>query len=63
MALTLYDEDNSDDADRWITLGQGQQHHYLVVLHTCRDSEANTVRIRIIAARPATKTEIRQYQG
>ena len=24
MALTLYDENNSDEADRWVTLGQAQ---------------------------------------
>lgn len=62
MALTLYDEDNSNEEDRWITLGQGQQQHYLVVVHTFRDSQADTVRIRIISARPATKHEIKQYE-
>lgn len=62
MTLTLYDEDNSDEGDRWITLGQVQQ-NYLVVVHTYRDSEDNTVRIRIISARPATKAEIKQYEG
>ena len=62
IALTIYDEDNSDEEDRWITLGQVGQQHYLVVVHTYRDSQADTVRIRIISARPATKHEIKQYQ-
>jgi hypothetical protein len=62
IALTLYDEDNSEEEDRWITLGKGFKQHYLVVVHTFRDSQANTVRIRIISARPATKHEIKQYE-
>jgi len=64
MALTLYDEDNSgDDEDRWITLGQTNGQHYLVVVHTYRDQQDSTVTIRLISARPATKHEIRQYEG
>ena len=35
MALTVFDEDNSsDEEDRWITLGQANGQHYLVVVHT-----------------------------
>lgn len=62
IALTIYDDDNSDEEERWITLGQVQHQHYLVVIHTFRDSSAGTVRIRIISARPATKHEIKQYE-
>jgi len=62
VALTIYDADNSDEEDRWVTLGQIQQQHYLVVVHTFRDSQADTVRIRMISARPATKHEIKQYE-
>ncbi len=63
MALALYDEDNSDEADRWVTLGQVRHRHYLVVVHTYRNSRADIVRIRIISARPASKAEIKQYEG
>lgn len=62
MALTVYDEDNSSDEDRWITLGQVQQLRYLVVVHTYHDSEVNAVRIRLISARLATQQEIHQYE-
>ena len=62
IALTIYDNANSSEEDRWITLGQVQQQHYLVVVHTYRSSYNNTVRVRIISARPATKHEIRQYE-
>lgn len=64
MALTIFDEDNSsDDEDRWITLGQTNGQHYLVVVHTYRDQKNDTVTIRLISARPATKHEIEQYEG
>lgn len=64
MALTIFDEDNSsDDEDRWITLGQTNGQHYLVVVHTYRDQQDDTVTIRLISARAATKHEIKQYQG
>ncbi len=64
MAITVYDEDNSSqDEDRWVTLGQVNGRHYLVVVHTYRAQTENAVTIRLISARPATKHEIKQYEG
>lgn len=64
MALTIFDEENSnDDEDRWITLGQANGQHYLVVVHTYRNQNEEAVRIRLISARPANKHEIKQYEG
>ena len=64
MALTVFDEDHSsDDEDRWVTLGQANGQHYLVVVHTYRDQNQDAVTIRLISARPATKHEIKQYEG
>ncbi|GLS27913.1 BrnT family toxin [Marinibactrum halimedae] len=64
MALTIFDEDSSNnDEDRWVTLGQVNGQHYLVVVHTYRDQQDNTVTIRLISARSATKHEIKQYEG
>ncbi len=62
IALTVYDEGNSGDEERWATLGLVQQQHFLVVVHTYHDREINVVRIRLISARPATKREIKQYE-
>lgn len=63
MALTVFDEEeSSDDEDRWITLGEIKGQHYLVVVHTYRSPDKDTVTIRLISARPATKHEIRQYE-
>jgi len=64
MALTVFDdEESSDQEDRWVTLGQIEGRHYLVVVHTYRNASEDTVTIRLISARPATKHEIRQYEG
>lgn len=64
MALTLFDQEQSDDdEDRWITLGLADGQHYLVVVHTYSDEHNDTVTIRLISARDATKREIAQYQG
>jgi uncharacterized protein len=62
MALTIFDgDDSSNDEDRWITLGQVNGQHYLVVVHTYRNQD-NAVTIRLISARSATKREIKQYK-
>ncbi len=64
MALTIFDEENSSgDEDRWITLGQANGQHYLVVVHTYREQNEDTVTVRLISARQATKPEIKQYEG
>ena len=62
MALTIFDEDSSSsDEDRWITLGQINEQHYLVAIHTYHD-QGGAITIRLISARPATKHEIKQYE-
>lgn len=58
--LTFFDEEHSEDEDRWITLGQMPNGKILVVSHTygqVRGKES----VRIISARKATKHEERQY--
>lgn len=64
MALTIYDEDNSSaEEDRWVTLGKAEGRHYLVVIHTYRSQDSDTLLVRLISARAATKQEILQYEG
>ena len=64
MALTLFDEESSSsDEDRWITLGQVNGQHYLVVVHTYRSQRDQAIVVRLISARPATKHEVKQYEG
>ena len=65
MALTIFDGEHvsGDKEDRWITLGQVGGDIYLVVIHTFHDLKENAVTVRLISARPATKHEIKQYEG
>lgn len=58
--LSLFDEDHSNDEDRWITIGQTTDNKILVVVHTFRDGKDGET-IRLISAREALKHEERQY--
>ena len=60
-ALNQYDEEHSEDEDRWIILGQSLNEVLLLVVHTFRNRE-NIEYVRIISARKATKKEKQTYQ-
>jgi len=61
-SLSLFDEEHSDEEDRWVTLGMLPNSMMVVVVHTYRVLEAEEY-VRLISARRATMNEIRQYQG
>jgi uncharacterized DUF497 family protein len=61
LALTIYDQVNSHDKERWFTLGLDANGRLLAVAHTYEITGAN-VRVRIISARKATKRERRSYE-
>ena len=63
LALTIYDDDHSDDEDRWVTLARAQDGTVLAVVHTTKDVSATEVQIRIISARRADRDEIRDYEN
>ena len=54
-AISIRDE--SEEEDRWITIGMDSLARILVVVYTWREEH-----IRLISARPATRRESRQYQ-
>ena len=58
-AIVIPDEDHSEYEERFLILGISRKLNLLVVCHCIREQEGV---IRIISARHATKTEIRQYQ-
>jgi len=60
FALSKYDDDHSEDEDRWILLGKSMNEVILVVIHTFRDN--GTEYVRIISARKATKRERQEYE-
>jgi len=62
-ALTIFDEDHSDDEDRWITLGESAAGKLLLVVHTHVDIAEDMALIRVISARPPTRKETGQYRN
>jgi uncharacterized DUF497 family protein len=59
---TLYDEEHSEQEERWITLGIDSVGVLLVVVHTFEQLNEDAYRIRIISARKAESPEVAQYQ-
>jgi len=60
-ALSRYDDEHSDEEDRWVLLGKSLNKTLLLVVHTFRDK--NGVEFtRIISARKATKKEKQAYE-
>jgi len=53
-AITVRDE--TEDEERWITIGMDSLARVLVVVYTWRGEQ-----VRLISARPATRNESRQY--
>ncbi len=62
LAISLFDDEHSDEEERWITMGKDGHEVVLVVIHTFREVAAEEGFIRIISARKATKKEIKQYE-
>ncbi len=60
--LSIYDEEHSEDEARWITLGIDNTGVVRVVVHTFEQINDELCQIRIISARKATNTEVRQYR-
>lgn len=60
--LTLYDEEHSQDEDRWITIGLDETGILRVVIHTFEQIDQDSCLIRIISARKATFNEQQYYQ-
>jgi uncharacterized protein len=58
--LNLFDDEHSEDEDRWITIGQTPGNKILVVIHTYRKTKDKET-VRIISARKVTKNEEKQY--
>ncbi|MBI3525409.1 MAG: BrnT family toxin [Betaproteobacteria bacterium] len=62
LALTIFDDEHSDNEDRWITLGRAQNGRVLVVVHTSEEISATELHVRIISARFADPVEVRDYE-
>ena len=60
-ALNKYDEEHSQEEDRWLLLGKSMSEVLLVVVHTFKDQDGVEL-VRIISARKATRNEIKEYR-
>jgi len=61
-ALSEFDEEESRNEDRWISLGLDRTGVLLVVCHTYREETETSARIRLISARKPTKNEAKHYR-
>jgi len=59
--LSISDSEHSQVEERWITMGLDRTGVVLVVCHTFRDETESSVLVRMISARKANRSEIRQY--
>lgn len=57
FALSIPDDEHSEDEERWLLLGKNLNEQILLVVHTFRYDEV----IRIISARKATQNEKATY--
>ena len=62
FARSRFDEDDSDEETRWVTLGEARNGQLLVVIHTYVERAPDRGYIRIISARRPTRREARQYR-
>jgi len=60
FAIQFFDDENSEDEDRFLLLGRSNQSRILLICH-CEKESGNI--IRIISARKATAKERKFYKG
>ncbi len=62
LALTIYDDEHSDQEERWVSMGQAENGQTLVVVHTFVQLDAQHIEVRLISARKADKQERQDYE-
>ena len=60
FAIQYWDEEHSNQEDRFLMLGMSSRMRILLIVHCYRKSDSI---IRIISARKATKNESKEYGG
>jgi len=63
LSLTVADAAHSQHEERWFTLGCDQNGVLLAVAHTYQTTEPSHIRVRIISARRATRSERQSYEN
>jgi uncharacterized DUF497 family protein len=57
LSMTFLDPDHSIDEFRYLTIGESSSGRIMMVAHTDREEV-----VRLISARPATRSELRFYE-
>jgi len=60
--LSIYDQEHSQEEERWITMGIDSTGVVRVVVHTYEQINDELCQIRIISARKVTNREMSQYR-
>ena len=63
LMQSILDEDHGGFEQRWITMGRARDGRLLVVSHTDARAEGDKISVRLISARPATRSEQRQFES
>ena len=61
-AISIFDEEHSEQEERWVSLGKDRRGSVLILIHTFLQISAGEGKIRMISARKANKREARQYE-
>ena len=61
-AISRFDDEHSEDEERWITIGQDSGGILLVVFYMFRETKESQCHIIIISTRKANKKEAAQYR-
>lgn len=59
----IADLEHSATEERWFSVGRSHSGSVLSVVYLWSEVETALIQIRIISARKATQTELRQYKG
>ena len=60
--VTVADLEHGEREDRWFSVGSASNGALLSIVYLWSESQAETIKIRLISARRATQREIRQYR-
>lgn len=63
LTLTIFDGEHSEHEERWVSMGLAENGRTLVVVHTSTWIAPAEIKVRIISARKADRSEIRDYQN
>ncbi len=61
FAISVYDDQHSENEDRWITIGMEANEVIIIVVHTFRGIDIKSATIRIISTWKANREESQQY--